>query len=69
MTAIEIVEWADSIQRLMPDWDQGALDFMIDKMKLGEIPYDRNIGIQNIFNGMKQVIFENGEYKVLKMVW
>jgi hypothetical protein len=69
LTDIEIVEWAASIARLLPELNPSALEFMVDKMKIGEIQFDKTLGIQNIFNGLKQVTFENGEYKVLRLIW
>lgn len=67
---MEIAEWADSLQRLLPDIDLEAMEFMIDNMKKGEIAYDKNAGIQNIFMGLKMVTRdEEGKLKVLKAIW
>lgn len=67
---MEIVEWADSIQRLVPDLDLEALEFMIDNMKTGEIAFDKSAGIQNIFMGLKMVTRDDdGKLKVLKAIW
>jgi len=68
---IEILEWKDSLNRLIGEkLDTKALDFAIDKMMTGEIEYDKNKGIQNIFDALKQVAKkENGEYKIKTFVW
>ena len=69
LSKVEIIEWAQSIQRLCPDLDLDKLNFVIDRMKLGEISYDQKEGIQNIFRGLNMVTVENGKFKVLKAIW
>lgn len=69
LTEIEMMEWARSIERLLPDLDIDALNFLIDKMKTGEMEYDKAVGIQNIFNGMKKIEKTESGYKILKAIW
>ncbi len=52
---IEMLEWKDTIIKLLPKLEIPALVYAIDKMILGELPYDRNEGIQNIFNALKKI--------------
>lgn len=52
---MEIIYWKDSIVKLIPDVDTGALEFVVDQMIVGGLEYDTKLGIQNIFNGLKRV--------------
>lgn len=69
LTEIEIMEWARSIERLVPDLDVDALNFAIDCMKTGEIDFDMKSGIQNIFEALKKVEKTSTGYKILKAIW
>lgn len=51
----QIEMWAQSINRLLPDLSLEKLQQVIDKMKMGEIEYDKNLGVQNIFLGIKSL--------------
>lgn len=53
--------WAVSILELTPEIKAEDLKFIIDKMKLGAIPYDSKKGIQNIFNGYLLLLTEKIE--------
>lgn len=53
LTPVEIAEWARTIIRIWPDYDVEWLNFVIDKMKCGQMEYDRGLGIQNIFQALK----------------
>ncbi len=61
---IEILEWKDSIVKLMPEVEIEAIDFVIDKLIIGELHYEPNIGIRNIVIGLKNIEKENGEFRV-----
>lgn len=51
----QISDWAKSINELSPELELGKLKLVIDKMKMGEIEYDKGLGIQNIFLGLKSL--------------
>lgn len=53
---LQIIEWAKSINELMPELSNETLKFIIDRMKIGYYPFDNRLGIQNIFNGIKQYL-------------
>jgi len=44
--------WAKCISELKPELKPLELRELINKMKLGVIPYDPKLGIQNIFKGL-----------------
>ena len=69
LTQIEILEWARSIERLQPDIDVNQLMFVIDQMKVGNLEYDKTIGIQNIFKGLKMTEKTKDGYKILRAIW
>lgn len=47
-----IVEWAKSIEEILPQLDINHLRELFVDFKLGKISYDKNDGIQNIFMGL-----------------
>lgn len=60
---IEILEWMDAIDRLVkPEPD--ALQFAIDMMMKGEIPYEKNKGIKNIFDALQLIDKTENGFKV-----
>lgn len=71
LTDAEIIEWAETIERIGGDCDVEKLRYAIDAMVAGWIDYDRSVGIQNIFRALKEVIVdENGKFKLRsKMRW
>jgi len=69
LTAVEVLEWKDTIVRLIPEIDLKALQCAIDGMITGAIPYDDRLGIRNIFAAMQRVVNENGRYKILKPIY
>lgn len=46
--------WATHLVRLMPTLDVAELDSVMDKFIVGDIEYDRDKGITNIFNALKK---------------
>jgi hypothetical protein len=40
----------------MPELSNETLKLIIDRMKIGYYPFDNRLGIQNIFNGIKQYL-------------
>lgn len=61
---IEILEWKDSILKLLPEVNISAIDFVIDKLITGELDYDANIGIKNITIGLNKIEKNEGSYRV-----
>lgn len=51
----ELVEWMKTFDRLLPGIDPDKVQFAIDRMISGELPYDKNKGIQNIFTALKEI--------------
>lgn len=55
MDAREIIHWSREIERLVPGIDPKAIGFVLDCFKVDILSWDRNKGIQNIFNGLKRI--------------
>lgn len=67
---VEKLEWKDSILRIMPDVDLGALEFAVDRLLTGEVSYDKTEGIQNIFRALRRVKkIGEGQYELLNPTW
>lgn len=64
LTAVQVLEWAESIERLVPDVDVMALAYLMDAFKLELIEWDRQKGIQNIFAGLKRVRKTDTGYEI-----
>jgi len=64
LTAIEVLEWRDSLNRIWPDMNPDRLAFVIDKLMTGELEYKPSIGIQNLFKGLKKVERIEGGYRI-----
>lgn len=70
LSVTEVLEWKDSIIKLLGNsLDLEAIDFAIDKMILGEIEYDKNKGIQNIFSALKEISKTDQGYKIKDFTW
>lgn len=54
LSDIEILEWMDSLTRLINP-EPEALQFAIDQLMLGKIPYDKSSGIKTLFDALKLV--------------
>lgn len=55
LDGIEILQWKDSIVKLLPGLQVGALEFAIERMIIGQLEYDAKLGIQNIINALKKI--------------
>jgi hypothetical protein len=64
----ELKVWSADIERLSGA-SNDELIFLFDCFKTNELVWDRNMGIQNIFNGLKLVWGDNGVLKLRKTVW
>lgn len=64
----ELKVWSADIERLSGAGND-ELRFLFDCFKTNELVWDRNMGIQNIFNGLKLVWKDNGVLKLRKTVW
>ena len=63
---IEVLEWKDSLMEILGDnLDPDAIEFVILKMMTGQLDYDKNLGIQNIFSGLKQIRKTTKGYEVI----
>lgn len=68
--AQEIVSWANDIDRLCPNADPDAVQFLMDQFKTDRVEWDKNKGIQNIIGNLKYVKKkEDGSYRYDDMVW
>lgn len=66
----DIISWSKDIERLVEADELKKLPFLMDCFKTDKISYDRNKGIQNIFNGLKRLKEnEDGTYEILKEIW
>ena len=50
-----IMDWSVEINRLKPNLDTSDIDKLIDKFMMGDIEYNKHIGIANIFMGLRVV--------------
>jgi hypothetical protein len=55
MEPAEIVQWALTIEAVVPGIDPLALCWLVDEMLAGRHEYDRNAGIQNLTAGVRKV--------------
>lgn len=55
LTSDQIADWATTIEELAPEITPERLRVVINQYKTGEMKYDRNDGIQNIFEGYRAV--------------
>lgn len=64
MDDAEIMEWKDTILKLEPDVTPEILVFVVEQMMLGKIEYRKDLGIRNIFLGLKEVELKDGKLKL-----
>ena len=69
LSYIQVQEWAATIQRVAPDTKLEKVAFVIDCFMNERLEYDKNKGIQNIFNGLKRVYHDGTSYKVIERLW
>jgi len=66
----EIVAWAGDIERLAPNSTVEELAFLMDRFKTGELEWDKQEGITNIFRGLRRVRRdEDGELYLITKFW
>lgn len=64
-----ILHWSLEVERLAPGTEPEKLAFLIDCFKTEQLYWDRNVGIQNIFGGLKQIKKTEKGYQLLKAIW
>lgn len=64
LNAIQILEWKDSLLRILPDLEPDKLEFVIDRMIDGQITYKPEFGIKNLFIGLALIEKINEVYKI-----
>lgn len=69
MSGQEVLAWSMDLDRLCSYDDLAKLPFLLDCFKTDEIIWDRTIGIQNIFRGIKQIEKTETGFRVLKAIW
>ena len=72
LTAIEILEWKDSLMELLRgmDTDTAKIEFAIKKMISGELEFDSRLGIQNIFNAYRNCFQDDkGQCRIKNFTW
>lgn len=62
----DIEDWTKTVVRLMPLEDLRKLGFVIDQMITGELEYNPDEGIKNLFRNVKQVQEVDGKFEILK---
>lgn len=70
LSALQILEWKDTILEARPNIDPEAIRFIVDKLITADLPYSKGEGILNIFRGLK-LIDRNKEGYIVKsdMTW
>lgn len=66
LTVHEIIDWAMLIKRLAPDIDVKAVRFVLDAFATEAIVWNKDKGIQNIFNGLKEIKKTEEGYQLVK---
>ncbi len=51
----QIADWSKCINELKPDLQVEELKQAMDKLKLGTVEFNHQIGIQNIFNALRSL--------------
>lgn len=69
MSGEDIVVWSIDLDRLCEYEELLKLPFLMDCFKKDEIIWDRTLGIQNIFRGLRQIEKTETGFKVLKAIW
>jgi hypothetical protein len=64
----ELVSWGADVNRLIPDLEIERLMFLMDCFKMDKIEYDKNKGIQNIFNGLRLIERTETGFKILRTI-
>lgn len=67
LSDIEILEWKDTILRLLPEAEPQAIQFVIERLMTGEIEYKKDEGIRNIFRGLDHIEKEGDKYIVKRI--
>lgn len=66
---VEILEWKDTIIKLIPNIHPEVVEFAVEKMLTGELDYNKDYGIKNIFIAIREVIIdEDGEIKLRSQI-
>lgn len=47
-----IEQWSITISRLLPNVEASEIEELMDAFMKGDVDYDKNLGIQNIFRGL-----------------
>lgn len=61
-----IEDWTKTLIRLMPLEDLRKLEYVIDQMITGELDYNPDEGIKNLFRNVKSVQETDGKFEILK---
>lgn len=69
LTELELIAWVDSIYGILEVVHLPAIKFAIDKMISGEIEYDRNLGVKNIFEALKRIRRTDKGFEVKNFTW
>lgn len=64
----DLIGWAQDVERLVGGVDIPIrLQIVFDAFKTGDLEWDKSMGIQNIFRGLKRVWKnEKGQYELLQ---
>lgn len=62
LDAIDILEWKDTILKLMPKVKADAIQFVIEQMVAGNLEHKKDEGLQNIVRGLKRVVKRAGKW-------
>lgn len=69
LSVYEVMEWKDTIVRLQPNLEPARLEFAILALISEEIPYNKDLGIQNIIRALKQVGEDEKGYIIHKALY
>lgn len=62
----ELIRWSDDINRLAPGATPEMISYVMDCFKIEKLEWDRNKGIQNIFNALKLIkVDDTGNFNLL----
>ena len=65
LDAIDVLEWKDTLLKLMPNVRTSAITFVIEQMVAGNLEHKHTDGLQNIIRGLKRIRKRDGQWQII----
>lgn len=69
LDAMELISWAKDVEEIAGAVEIEKLEFIFKCFKTDKLEWDKNKGIQNIFNALKLVKKTEYGYKIKDFTW